>query len=104
MECCVSPPIFLAALYCTQSGKFIYVTYLAIMSENDGKNNGKFPLFDDLLDFLGCNLNVCLCDTLLNAIKTYYKVSEITRAATDPQQLILIVLFLSLMRSSSIVM
>ena len=66
-------------LFCIASVRRVYL-FLFIMSQEDGKINGKFPIFDDLLAFMWCKLNVCPCDTLLNAVKSFYKVCDITKA------------------------
>ena len=66
-------------LFCIAPVREVFL-FLVIMSEEDGKINGKFPIFDDFLAFMLCNLNVCPCETLLNAVKSYYKVSDITKA------------------------
>ena len=64
----------------SRSLKRIYAYLLAIMSDEDGKVNGKFPIFDDLLAFMWCKINVCPCETLLNTVKSFYKVCDITKA------------------------
>ena len=48
--------------------------------DEDGKINGKFPIFDDLLAFLWSKMNVSPRDTLLNVLKTFYKPDDIAKS------------------------
>ena len=46
----------------------------------DGKISGKFPVFNDLLCFMWCKLQLCAKDVLLNIMKQFYKSDEIMKA------------------------
>ena len=48
------------------------------MVEGDGKVNGKFPIYDDLLACIWCKMKICPKDTLLGAMKNFYKLGSIT--------------------------
>ena len=48
--------------------------------DEDGKIKGKFPVFNDLLAFLWTKMNVSPRDTLLDALKTFYKADDIVKA------------------------
>ena len=51
------------------------------MADNeDGKLNGKFPIFDDLLAFLWSKMNVAPKDTLLDVLKSFYKSDDIAKS------------------------
>ena len=46
----------------------------------DGRVNGKIPCLNDILAFLWFKMKVCTRDTLLNAIKGFYKSDDIVKA------------------------
>ena len=48
--------------------------------EDDGKVGGKIPILDDILAFMWCKMNTCPCETLLNVVKTFYKVADVVKA------------------------
>ena len=48
--------------------------------DEDGKINGKFPIFDYLLAFLWSEMKVSPRDTLLNVSKTFYKPDDIAKS------------------------
>ena len=49
------------------------------MSE-EGRVNGKYPIFNDILTFLWCKMKLCPRDTLLHATKSFYKREEVITA------------------------
>ena len=53
---------------------------LSNMAEEDGKVNGKYPIFNDLLCFLACKIKLCPKDTLINVIAQYYKADDVMKA------------------------
>ena len=46
----------------------------------DGKVNGKYPIFSDILAFLWCKMKLCPRETLLHVTKSFYKRDEIVMA------------------------
>ena len=42
------------------------------MADDEGKINGKFPIFNDALAFLYCKMDVVPKDTLIATIKNFY--------------------------------
>ena len=48
--------------------------------DEEGKLNGKFPIFDDLLAFLWSEMNVAPKDTLLDVLKSFYKSDDIAKS------------------------
>ena len=46
----------------------------------DGKINGKYPIFNDLLAFMWCKLKLCARDVLISTMKQYYKSEDIMKA------------------------
>ena len=48
--------------------------------EPDGKIDGKFPIFDNVLAFIWCKMNICPRDTLLAVVQKFYKHEDILRA------------------------
>ena len=49
-------------------------------SDQDGKLNGKFPIFNDILAFMWCKISICPADTLISAIQGFYKHADIAKA------------------------
>ena len=47
---------------------------------DDGKVDGKYPTFNDLLTFLWCKMKLCPRDTLLQVTKAFYKRDEVIAA------------------------
>ena len=56
------------------------VDRLTTMADDDGKINGKFPVFNDLLAFMWCKMNIVPRDTLLNTMKSFYRYEELVSA------------------------
>ena len=50
------------------------------ISADDGKINGKYPIFNDILTFLWCKMKLCPRDNLLQIAKSFYKREEIVTA------------------------
>ena len=48
--------------------------------DEDGKVDGKVPIYDDLLAFLWCKMNTCPCETLINVVKSFYKHTDVVKA------------------------
>ena len=46
----------------------------------EGKIDGKYPIFNDILCFLWCKMKLCPRDTLLNILQQFYKAEDITKA------------------------
>ena len=51
--------------------------------EADGKVNGKYPIYNDLLCFLWCKMKFSPRDILLNVIKQYYKAEQVVKARDE---------------------
>ena len=51
-----------------------------MVDDADGKIRGKFSIFDDMLAFLWCKMNVAPKDTLLDVLKSFYKSEEIAKS------------------------
>ena len=49
-------------------------------SSEDGKVDGKYPIFNDILTFLWCKMKMCPRDNLLYITKTFYKREDIITA------------------------
>ena len=47
---------------------------------DEGKINGKYPIFNDILTFLWCKMKQCPRDTLLQIAKSFYKRDEIVES------------------------
>lgn len=52
----------------------------ASMGDSDGKINGKFPIFDDMLTFIWCKMRMSPCDTLIDVVKSFYKAGDIVKS------------------------
>ena len=50
------------------------------MTGEEGKVNGKYPIFNDLLCFLWCKLKLCPKDVLVTVIPQYYKADDVMKA------------------------
>ena len=48
--------------------------------DEEGKINGKYPVFSDVLAFLWCKMKMCPRDTLLYVIKSFYNRESIVAA------------------------
>ena len=48
--------------------------------EADGKIDGKFPIFDDILAFIYFKMDICPRDTLLSTVKLFYKANDIAKS------------------------
>ena len=48
--------------------------------EPDGKIDGKFPIFDDILAFIWFKKDICPRDTLLSTVKLFYKATDIAKS------------------------
>ena len=57
----------------------IYAYYIAIMTDDDEKIRRKLPIFDDMFTFTWCKINVCPRETLINTIKSFYIMCDITK-------------------------
>ena len=49
-------------------------------SPDEGKINGKYPIFNDILTFLWCKMKLCPRDNLLHVTKVFYKRDDIISA------------------------
>ena len=48
--------------------------------DDDGKMNGKLPVFNDLLTFVWNKMNISPLDALVNLVKLFYKQEEVFKA------------------------
>ena len=56
-----------------------YVPLISDMEEK-GKLNGKYPVFNDILAFVWCKMNIVPRNSLLAAVKSHYKYCEVVVA------------------------
>ena len=58
----------------------ILYALIAVMGDEDGKIEGKYPIFDDLLAFIWCKMRVTPCDTLMGVVETFYKAADVVKS------------------------
>ena len=65
---------------CASPIGYLRSTSVLIMEKGDGEANGKITIFDDMLAFMWCKIEICPCGTLLNVVKTFYKAPDIAKS------------------------